>query len=597
VALISGEAQVLGVAAVGNVIGKQTCTDAVLAAPQTVGLMLMFAMEAASRDTLDNASNEGLGYLCNNGSLALGDHDGMPAYVAGPMAALCKQMAAFRAEGCPNLESGLQLLRGEVVRLALGTPERSVTRNHIIEAGRKLEQAAEAVRDHGIGAEGWPALHAQVRNLVELAEADILFASPEADAVLQQMKQPATPKAKACKSKQSLTNGMQMAGADEAILPVYAALVYTLAFPFMQSRTAQGRGASDFMAGIAEQYPRLMNKSKPDTGTPPVMVLAEAILMKCAIEMNHGELLKDLLEKARAGGTPDPGATTTIKNFKKFKEHVARVHSKIGLVLAQKNPNDDIATPAAVRALPAAFTPSTAGPRSPSPPPRAGRTRPPPAAGRAHLGPHASPTPPTPQKDGAILFNQLFGTVAKLRDAPANRIQFLNCCMLYFNIGKLVTNKARHFQATVAAPTDDGWKLGTGHDIYLHVNTGFLRLVAQVYIGLVYVMLPATAERTRPMQAARLAEVCTRRERVCPARTVSEGGCVPAQIFQPFEVPLGVVGGDAPPLAHGAKALARWPGMTNEKVLRLVYGNRDLAFRVVESLLRLFRCASSPPTR
>jgi hypothetical protein len=75
-----------------------------------------------------------------------------------------------------------------------------------------------------------------------------------------------------------------------------------------------------------------------------------------------------------------------------------------------------------------------------------------------------------------------------------------------------------------------------------------------------------------------------------------EGACLP-QLFEPFQVPPGVVGSDAPPDVLAAKAPMPGPAMTNEKVLRLVYDNTPLMFYVVESLLRMFRCASAPHTR
>jgi hypothetical protein len=83
--------------------------------------------------------------------------------------------------------------------------------------------------------------------------------------------------------------------------------------------------------------------------------------------------------------------------------------------------------------------------------------------------------------------------------------------MLYFNIGKRVAILADRTMAdaAVGGAAPHGWMLGTGHGIYLHTNTGFLRLVAQVFIGLYYVRATETAEHTKAMKDAKLAEVRT----------------------------------------------------------------------------------------
>jgi hypothetical protein len=256
-----GEAQALSLAAVGSVIGKQTCYNAVLDSPKNMGLALTFASDAASHDTLDNAAHDGIAFLYSSRPLSLGDRsdvkpgnsgepdrDGVPAYVAGPEAAACKQMSEFEAAGGlldelvakqekDNLGAELRALQVDVSLLVLNTPEESVTRDRISAGWRKLGEASDAVSAHDAGGDGWPALATKVRRFVHLAMVDVLFASPEAHAALEQMKKPRKRNAPVCKSTGTMCAGMQLAGIYDDAVPIYTMLVFELLVPFMQHPT------------------------------------------------------------------------------------------------------------------------------------------------------------------------------------------------------------------------------------------------------------------------------------------------------------------------------------------------------------------------
>jgi hypothetical protein len=90
---------------------------------------------------------------------------------------------------------------------------------------------------------------------------------------------------------------------------------------------------------------------------------------------------------------------------------------------------------------------------------------------------------------GAYIFDQIYGLVAKIRDGPADRIQFFSCCVLFLNIGRSVANVVAETSKVGAQGPIRGWILGTGHQVGLHTSTGFLRRVAEVFVHLTYVML------------------------------------------------------------------------------------------------------------
>ena len=131
----------------------------------------------------------------------------------------------------------------------------------------------------------------------------------------------------------------------------------------------------------------MLMQSHLSMGVPPSMQLAECIQTNAVIDMNGGELLSDLLERAAAAGGASPEATANLMRPKHYKKQTARVFDKVAVVLEQTNPDGKPATPAAVRALPAACSPPPPAlehlPPTVPRPPKPGSRRP----GVAHAGP------------------------------------------------------------------------------------------------------------------------------------------------------------------------------------------------------------------